>query len=279
MFTKKELFDLWDKHNFKPKKFLGQNFIIDKNIVSKLTDAMNISPNDIVLEIGPGFGQMTGAIYDKAKKVYVVEKDRLLAAILKDDAFKDDKKITVIEGDILKYDIPKECTKVVGNLPYYITTPIIEKVLLDSKALDMYFMVQKEYGARLIGKPGTKDYSSLTCFINYFCEVETIAAVTKDCFYPTPKVDSTFLRIKRLKIPRVKVSDEKLFFDIIHTCFQHRRKTVKASLSRFFDRVKKEDVQNILEEASIKPMARPEELAIEDFQRITNILGDGLRKG
>ncbi|MDD4202797.1 MAG: 16S rRNA (adenine(1518)-N(6)/adenine(1519)-N(6))-dimethyltransferase RsmA [Candidatus Omnitrophica bacterium] len=269
MYTKTQLLEIWGKHDFRAKKSFGQNFLVDKNLIDKLIRAIDIKKSDTVLEIGPGFGEMTEYLL-KAKKVVVVEKDRFLAKFLTTELFKNIQNIKIIEQDFLDFDLNGSYDKIIGNLPYYITTPIIEKLLFETECKQIFLMVQKEYADRLLALVGTKTYSSLTCFVNYYAKVEKISIVCKECFFPAPKVDSMFIKIERLKKPQFKVNDEKMFFNIIRKSFQHRRKTISSCLKKFVFEDNNIEIEKVLNRLGIDPNVRPEELSIQDFASLAD---------
>jgi 16S rRNA (adenine1518-N6/adenine1519-N6)-dimethyltransferase len=221
--------------HFKPKKSLGQNFLIDKNIQKKIISACLLSSADTVLEIGPGRGELTSLLVDKVKKIYAVELDNGLYSFLK-ERFKDQSNLRLANEDILKYNLKKKLIKeknikVIGNLPYYISTPIIEHLFqFRDKIQEMFFMVQKEFAYRIVASAGSKRYGSLSCFIQYYTEPKINFLVKKGSFLPQPKVDSAFISLRVRKRPKVEVEDENRLFKVIRTAFSQRRKTLKNSL-------------------------------------------------
>jgi 16S rRNA (adenine1518-N6/adenine1519-N6)-dimethyltransferase len=251
-----------------PKKYLGQNFLFDPSILHRIVEAAGIKHDDTVVEIGPGYGTLTKMIAEVAKKVIAIELDFDLYEKLKDE-LKDFKNIELIHGDALKYPYENlEPFKVVANIPYYITTPIIFRLLEARKNLgSMTLTIQKEVAQRIAAGPGTKDYGVLSIAVQYYCETELKFIIPKGAFRPVPKVDSAVIRIEILKEPRVKAVDEKLFFRLIKTAFSQRRKTLSNSLKPVA-----KDIKDILLEAGIVPGRRPETLTIEEFARLCNIL-------
>lgn len=257
-----------NKKGFSHKKSLGQNFLKDKRVLEKIVEACCLQSKETVFEIGPGQGVLTEMISPRVDKVIVVEKDRRLIPELKSKF--QGKNVEVIEGDFLETDLAmfNSPIKLVGNIPYYITTPIIEKVIQFRRSVtSANLMVQWEYGQRLKASPGTKAYGALTCFVNYYADIEVLFKIKRTCFQPAPKVDSCFLRIQFLSEPRVCVKNEKLFFELIRKAFQQRRKTLLNALASMME---KELLVQIFADVEIKSTVRGEELGLEDFARLAN---------
>lgn len=259
---------------FYPKKRFGQNFLIDKNIQNKIIDACCIKKADIVLEVGAGGGELTEAICPQAAKVYAIELDRALADVLK-QKFSGKKNVTVINQDILKLSLNKyfprfiRRLKVIGNIPYYISSPIIEYLFGYRKKIDsIYLTVQKEFGERILASPGTKDYGSFSLFVQYYAEAQKLFLIKKGCFRPSPKVDSCFLRLKIREKPPVKIKDEKLLFKIIRSAFGKRRKTLRNSLREI---ISQETLNKFFALSGKNINIRPEELTLGDFARLTRL--------
>lgn len=233
-------------------------------------ESCEFSPEDTVLEIGPGQGAMTQMIAPQVKSLTAVEKDRELAGKLTAD-FINPKNINIIQEDILKYSfesIPPN-TKLIGNLPYNISTPILEKILNHKqKFSSIFIMVQLEYGQRLIAKPHTKDYSSFTLFVNYHADIKMLFKINRTSFHPPPKVQSCFLKLTP-KHPPVPQTNEKLLFNIIRSAFQQRRKTIENSLSNIGSKTK---INSILKSLNIDHRLRAENLLLDDYMRITEKL-------
>lgn len=274
MLTKSELLTLWGEYNFRPVKRLGQNFLIDKNIKDKILRNVNLAKDDTVIEIGPGFGELTSGLADIAKEVFAVEKDRNIARILK-NALELPRNATVVEQDFLGMDIKRIAAgkKVViyGNLPYYITTPIIEKIISNSDSIKTaYLVIQKEVAERILATPGSKDIGRLSLYAQYYTEPIKMFKITKGAFYPAPKVDSTFLRLGIRRTPKTRVRDEALFFKIIKKAYAQRRKTILSALAG--DILTKDKLLKLLRNVKIDPRARAEELSLEDFTRLANSL-------
>lgn len=265
-----------EKYGFKLSKSLGQNFLTDKNIIDKIIDATEITEEDLVIEIGPGIGVLTAEAAQEAKKVIAVEIDRNLIPILQDTLGGFDN-VEIINEDVLKADlngiIEKEgCrkAKIIGNLPYYITTPIIMGLLEGHVNADsITIMMQKEVADRIKSGPGTKAYGALSVAVQYYCHVNTVAIVPKEVFYPAPKVDSAVLRLDIRKEKPVDLIDEKMFFRCIKAGFGQRRKTLSNSLMGVGD-VTKEEVKECLNAVGIEEKRRAETLSLDEFAAIAN---------
>jgi dimethyladenosine transferase len=267
----KEIIDLYD---FNFKKSLGQNFLIDKNFVDKIVDAADIKDQN-VLEIGPGIGTITYEMAKIAKKVVAIEIDQTLIPILKEN-LSEFENAKVIKQDILKTDLKGlvdnefngESFKVVSNLPYYITTPIIEMLITTGLPCDdMTIMVQKEVAERMVASESDKEYSSLSVFIKFYTEAKVIANLPKSVFIPQPKIDSTILNLK-LRIYDENVNQD-LLFKLIRAGFNKRRKTILNSMS---DVVEKDKLKEAFAKVDLKENLRAENLSIDDFINLTNEL-------
>lgn len=265
------------QHGFKTAKKYGQNFLIDENIIDKIINAVDIKEDDLVIEIGPGIGTLTAEIASQAGKVKAIEIDQKLIPILK-ETLKEFENIEVINADVLNTDISeiilkeKECAsaKVIGNLPYYITTPIIMKLLEEKLPIEsITIMVQKEVADRMKAIPGGKDYGALSVAVQYYCDVVPIAQVPKNVFIPKPNVDSTVIRLDIKKAPSVQVEDEKVFFKMVKAGFSQRRKTLLNALSHFLNQPK-EEIKEMLIQSDIDPTRRAETLSLQDFATLSN---------
>jgi len=270
--------NLFDKHNFRPNKKLGQIFLVDENILKKLIDYLNIKSSDYILEIGAGFGSLTKHLIRKAKRVFAVEKDKRLCNMIYEYLGECPDNLEIIHGDILKFNIKKiykiysEKIRVIGNLPYYITSPIISYLIENKDYMDsIQLTVQKEVADRILAKPSTKDYSFLTLLVQFHLEALKLFNISKSCFFPPPEVDSTVLRFEIPRVPKFKVYDKNLFFKIVDAGFSQRRKTfLNALTNKYILKKSKEELLNLLKSLGINPSERAEELAIEEFVRITN---------
>ncbi|MCX5710291.1 MAG: 16S rRNA (adenine(1518)-N(6)/adenine(1519)-N(6))-dimethyltransferase RsmA [Candidatus Omnitrophica bacterium] len=255
-----------------PKKRLGQNFLADKNIRNKIVAACGISSTDIILEIGSGKGEMTLTLAGKARKVYALELDNRLIPFL-EETFAGYKNIKLIHKDILKFDLNKgikeKRVKVIGNIPYYISSPIIAHIAKYRKKIDSAFLtVQKEFADRLVAKPGTKDYGSFSCFVQYYFEPQIEFIISRGCFNPAPKVDSAFIRFKVRGSPPVKVKNEERLFKVIRAAFNKRRKTLRNSLQGL---INKDALEAKLTESGLDLNVRPERLSLEEFAGLSNL--------
>ena len=248
-------------------KSLGQHFLTDHNIIQKIIGACRISKSDTVLEIGPGLGALTFALCAQANQVIAVEKDKRLCGKLKESPLSN---LEIMNQDILKFEFEalREKVKAVGNLPYNISSPIIEKLISNRDKLTSIFLtVQLEFGQRIIAEPGSEDYSALSCFVQYYTVPKILFKIKGTCFRPIPKVDSCFMQIElRTSLP-AKAKNEELLFKIIHAAFGQRRKMILNSLSSL---IEKEKLQTLLASLKINPQLRAENLGLSDFVRIAD---------
>ncbi|BDF31996.1 ribosomal RNA small subunit methyltransferase A [Lachnospiraceae bacterium] len=273
--------EILQRYDFSFQKKFGQNFLIDTHVLDKIILAAGITKDDMVLEIGPGIGTMTQYLAGAAGKVVAVEIDKNLIPILS-DTLKDYDNVTVINEDVLKLDIKKLAgeehagrpIKVVANLPYYITTPIIMGLFEhDVPVESITVMVQKEVADRMQTGPGSKDYGALSLAVQYYAEPYIVANVPPNCFMPRPKVGSAVIRLTRHEKPPVEVKDERLLFDIIRASFNQRRKTLANGLnnSGTLD-LPKEEIIKAIEKLGKGPGVRGESLTLEEFARLSNYL-------
>ena len=269
LYKPSKLSEILSKYGFRFTKSLGQNFLIDGNIVRKIADAAEISEDDNILEIGPGVGTMTEELALRAKKVLAVEIDEKLRDLHKETL--DIENVKVIYGDFLELDLEKiaeeefgdEGFKVVANLPYYVTTPIIEKLLLSKVNLvSITVMVQKEVAKRLAAQPGNKDYGSLSVFINYYTDCKYKFQVPSSVFMPKPNVDSA---VVNLKMKEREDLDTDFLFKIVRAAFTTRRKTLLNSFSNSRLPYSKDDIKRALELSGIDEGRRAETLSLEEF--------------
>lgn len=269
------------RHNFQLSKSLGQNFITDRSVIERIVEGSEVTENDLVIEIGPGIGVLTAEAAEVAAKVVAIEIDKKLIPILS-ETLGEYSNIRVINQDILKTDINAiieeerqagsftGSVKIMGNLPYYITTPIIMGILEGGVNADsITIMMQKEVADRIKSAPGGKIYGAISVAVQYYCEVEQIAAVPKEVFMPRPKVDSAVLRLKIRKDRPVELIDERCFFACIKSGFGQRRKTLLNSLTGV-NGLSKDAIKEVLAEASVEPNRRAETLSIEEFASIAN---------
>jgi 16S rRNA (adenine1518-N6/adenine1519-N6)-dimethyltransferase len=270
------------KYNFNFQKKYGQNFLIDTHILENIIEAADINKDDCVLEIGPGIGTMTQYLCENAREVVAVEIDKKLIPILENDTVSSYDNVTIINEDILKVDINKivqdknngNPIKVVANLPYYITTPIIMGLLENHVPLkSITIMVQKEVAMRMQEGPGSKDYGALSLAVQYYAKPEIMFVVPASCFMPRPNVDSAVIRLTRHEKPPVDVPDEKLMFDIIRASFNQRRKTLVNGLHNASGlNVTKEHVVNALHSMNLPETIRGEALTLSQFAELTRLL-------
>lgn len=270
---------IMNKYLITANKNLGQNFLIDENIILNAIEAAEINSNDLVIEIGPGLGTLTKYLLEKAGKVICIELDERMIDIL-NDRFKFYNNFNIIKEDVLKVDLKKliekekkeniKIVKVVANLPYYITTPIIMKLLEENLNIEsITVMVQKEVAKRLAAIPGEKETGAITYAVYYYSEVQEIKLVPNTAFIPAPEVESEVIKIKIREKPKVKVKDEKNFFKIIKLAFMQRRKTLVNALTNG-GIVKKDELLKILEELKIDTKIRGEALTIQNFADISD---------
>lgn len=273
--------EILQKYNYNFQKKFGQNFLIDEHVLDKIIRAAEITKDDYVLEIGPGIGTMTQYLACAAREVTAVEIDRALIPIL-EDTLKEYDNVSIINEDILKVDIAalaKEKNggrpiKVVANLPYYITTPIIMGLFESHVPLEsITVMVQKEVADRMQVGPGTKDYGALSLAVQYYAEPYIVANVPPNCFMPRPAVGSAVIRLTRHQKPPVEVMDEKLMFRLIRASFNQRRKTLANGLKNSGElNLSKEVITAAIEKLGKGSSVRGEALDLEEFARLTNII-------
>ena len=275
----KKTIEVLQKYDFVFQKKYGQNFLIDTHVLDKIINAAEITEEDFVLEIGPGIGTMTQYLASRAREVFAVEIDRALIPIL-EDTLSDFKNVTILNEDILKVDIRKlaeehnqgKPIKVVANLPYYITTPIImglfeEKVPVESITV----MVQKEVADRMQTGPGSKDYGALSLAVQYYASPYIVANVPPNCFMPRPKVGSAVIRLSRHEKPPVEVKDSSLMFRIIRASFNQRRKTLVNGLKNAGDLdFTKEQIEKAVSDCGFPAGVRGEALTLENFAALAN---------
>ena len=271
------------KHQFTFQKKFGQNFLIDTHVLDKIIRSAEISQDDMVLEIGPGIGTMTQYLCENAREVAAVEIDRNLIPILADtlSAYEN---VEVLNEDILKVDINRLAQeknqgrpiKVVANLPYYITTPIIMGLFESHVPVDsITIMVQKEVAERMQAGPGTKDYGALSLAVRYYARPEIVANVPPNCFIPRPKVGSAVIRLTRHRENPVQVRDESLMFRMIRASFNQRRKTLVNGLNNGAElNLEKQQIVNALGTMGLAPDIRGEALTLEQFAALSNLLGE-----
>ena len=270
------------KYNFNFQKKFGQNFLIDTRVLERIIESAEITKDDCVLEIGPGIGTMTQYLAEAAREVVAVEIDKNLIPILENDTLAEYDNVTIINDDILKVDINRivqeknngQPIKVVANLPYYITTPIIMGLFESHVPLkSITIMVQKEVADRMQVGPGTKDYGALSLAVQYYAKPEIVANVPPNCFIPRPNVGSAVIRLTRHEVPTVEVKDEAYMFALIRASFNQRRKTLLNGLTNAGNLgVNKEQITAALEQMGLPATIRGEALTLEQFGELSNIL-------
>lgn len=278
--------EVLQKYRFNFQKKFGQNFLIDTHVLDKIIDASGVTEDDFVLEIGPGIGTMTQYLCERAREVVAVEIDKNLIPILS-DTLKNYSNVTVINEDILKLDICKlaeeknqgKPIKVVANLPYYITTPIIMGLFESHVPIDsITIMVQKEVAERMQEGPGSKEYGALSLAVQYYAKPEIVANVPPNCFMPRPNVGSAVIRLTRHEKPPVEVEDEKLMFRIIRASFNQRRKTLANGLNNSPEiHLPKEVIQESIVSLGVPENIRGEALSLEQFAELSNEIGQRMK--
>jgi 16S rRNA (adenine1518-N6/adenine1519-N6)-dimethyltransferase len=272
------------RHGLRPKKRLGQNFLVDRNTLEKIAAAAELVLADRVLEIGPGLGALTRTLAERAGRVAAVEVDADLLPILTETLAGRDN-VEIVHADFLQLPLPSFLTqhlgdagiKVVANIPYYITSPIVEQLLAVAERLErVILLVQREVAERLTARPGTPEYGSFTLFVRYYAEVEVLGRVSRHVFLPPPTVDSAIVRLRLRPEPAVRVTRPERLFDVIHAAFQQRRKILLNALTGFAElHLTRSDAEAALEAAGIDPQRRGETLSLEEFARLADAVVAG----
>lgn len=269
--------ELVKKYNFKFSKSLGQNFLVDDSVLSDIVNGAEVNSEDFVIEIGPGVGTLTAQLLMKAKRVTAIELDNDLIPILKEELGSNEN-FDLIHKDALKVDFneligDEKSVKLVANLPYYVTTPIILKLLKDGYNFkSLTIMIQKEVAERIDAEPDCKEYGALSVLVQYYCNTSIIRRVPPTCFIPRPKVDSIVIKLDRLEEPRVKVKDVNLMFELVRAGFNMRRKTLwNAAKTLNVDKTKLEEA---FEKSGIDPKRRAETLTLEEFGLLSDYIFD-----
>lgn len=275
----KETMFILKKYNISANKSLGQNFLIDDEVIENIVNSANIGRNDLVIEIGPGLGTLTSKLLQKANRVIAIELDKRMITIL-NDRFSLYNNFELINQDVLKVNLRQiiddagneiENVKIVANLPYYITTPIIMKLLEDRLNIEsITVMIQKEVAKRLTASPGEKLSGAITYAVNYYCEPQEIITVPHSSFIPEPEVESEVIKLKLRKENPVKLEDEELFFKFIKVAFMQRRKTLINAISNS-GLMAKEQTQRLLKDVGLDEKVRGENLNMQDFANLTNV--------
>lgn len=275
----KKTIEILNKYHIVFQKKYGQNFLIDEHVIEKILKAAGISKDDTVLEIGPGIGTLTQYLCENAGKVIAVEIDRSLIPILENDTLAGYENIRIINDDVMKLDLKAlidsenggKPVKVVANLPYYITTPIVMALLEKKLPVEsITVMVQKEVAARMQARPGSSDYGALSLAVQYYSEPYIAANVPVNCFMPRPKVDSAVIRMKLYDEPPVRVDDEKFLFALIRASFNQRRKTLLNGICNYSElSITKEKAAEAIARAGLSPDVRGETLSLEQFAKLS----------
>ncbi|MBZ9606278.1 16S rRNA (adenine(1518)-N(6)/adenine(1519)-N(6))-dimethyltransferase RsmA [Clostridium estertheticum] len=264
------------KYEFRFKKGLGQNFLIDDSVLDDVVEGAEVNEEDFIIEIGPGFGTLTRALLRRAKRVCAIELDEKLLPILQDE-LKEFDNFELIHNDALKVDFnelikDEKSVKLVANLPYYLTTPIIVNLLTGGYNFkSLTIMIQKEVAQRIDSEPNCKAYGAFSILVQYYCDTKILRLVPPSAFLPQPKVESMVIRLDRLKEPKVKVKDEELFFSIVRKSFNMRRKILWNSVKDIG--IPKEDLLKCFERASIDPKRRGETLSLQEFATLSDEIG------
>ena len=284
--TLKKMWEYLRKYKISPHKKLGQNFLIDNNIKTIIVNALNLEREEAIFEIGTGLGGLTLPLIPLAKHVFSIERDTRFKPILDDILSPYNDKVTVIYENVLTFDLAQflkqkkeegfHIEKLIGNLPYSISFPLLKKIIEMRNLLKVaVIVVQKEVADKMLAKPGSKEYGLLSVLFSYYTRTEKIRLIKPDVFFPKPKIESMITRIHFLEEPKIKVIDEKLFFDIVHAIFQYRRKSLRNALKSYFGTcLPASSLEEVLEEAGINPDQRGEALPLEEFPRLTKVLKD-----
>lgn len=272
---------LLKKYNIRANKNLGQNFLINEDVVDKIINSAKIEKDDLIIEIGPGLGTLTSKLLEYAGKVIAVELDERMVKIL-EERFKFYHNFELINNDILKINLNElilnelnkfKKVKVVANLPYYITTPIIMKLLEDRLNIEsITVMVQKEVAERITAKPGDKLSGAITYSVNYYAETKKITLVNRDSFIPSPEVDSEVIQLQIRKVPPVQIENKEMFFKLIKVSFMQRRKTLLNSITNSGLFKSKDKLKNIFAEMNLTDNVRGETLSMEQFAELSNLI-------
>ena len=276
----KQIKQIYREHGFRAKKRLGQNFLVDKNVKNNILDALPLGGDRAVVEVGSGFGMMSFDLASRCGKLFAVEKDPDICEIMS-PLFRERGNITLIRDDILQVDLCGLAERggniiVFGNIPYYISTPVIAKVIEQRECIDSsYIVIQEEVASRIVSPPGSKEYGSISCFAQFYTRPKKLFRIKKSSFYPKPRVESCLLALEMLREPSVRVRDEKLMFSLIRRAFSQRRKKIINPLSGAgFMSMEKGRWKEILEACGIDPSSRAENLSLSDYARLADAVGE-----
>lgn len=278
MLTKTQISELSKTHDFYLKKRLGQNFLIDRNVRDKVIRKIGLEKNDAVLEIGPGLGALTEALAERCGYVVSVEKDKKIYGLSREILSKY-KNLKIIHGDFLKYDIASlrfKKIKIVGALPYYITSPIIQRIIhFRDRIPSVFIIVQKEVAHRIAATSRDDNYGSFSLFVQYYSDIEILMDINRNSFFPKPDVDSTLIKLKILSSPHIVVKDEEILFKVIRGAFGQRRKTLLSALShKRLLGLEKDEISRVLEALGIEIKIRAELLTLAQFAQIADAIVD-----
>lgn len=278
MLTKTQISELSKTHDFYLKKRLGQNFLIDRNVRDKVIRKIGLEKNDAVLEIGPGLGALTEALAERCGYVVSVEKDKKIYGLSREILSKY-KNLKIIHGDFLKYDIASlrfKKIKIVGALPYYITSPIIQRIIhFRDRIPSVFIIVQKEVAHRIAATSRDDNYGSFSLFVQYYSDIEILMDINRNSFFPKPDVDSTLIKLKILLSPHIVVKDEEILFKVIRGAFGQRRKTLLSALShKRLLGLEKDEISRVLEALGIEIKIRAELLTLAQFAQIADAIVD-----
>lgn len=269
--------ELVKKYNFKFSKSLGQNFLVDDSVLNDIVSGAEVNDEDFIIEIGPGVGTLTAQLLMKAKKVTSIELDNDLIPILEQE-LGENKNFSLVHKDALKVDFneligDENSVKLVANLPYYVTTPIIVKLLKDGYNFkSLTIMIQKEVAERINAEPNCKEYGALSVLVQYYCNTSIIRRVAPTCFIPRPKVESIVIKLDRLDTPRVRAKDIKLMFELVRAGFNMRRKTLWNAAKTL--KLSKEKLEVAFEKSGVDPKRRAETLTLEEFALLSDCIYD-----
>ena len=269
--------ELVKKYNFKFTKSLGQNFLVDDSVLNDIVDGAEVNNEDFIIEIGPGVGTLTAQLLMKAKRVTAIELDSSLIPILEKE-LGDSENFSLIHKDALKVDFneligDEKSVKLVANLPYYVTTPIILKLLKDGyKFKSLTIMIQKEVAERINAEPDCKEYGALSVLVQYYCDTSIVRSVAPASFIPRPKVESIVIKLDRLDKPRVETKDVKLMFELVRAGFNMRRKTLWNATKTL--KVNKEKLEEAFKKSGIDPKRRAETLSVQEFATLADCIYD-----
>ncbi len=276
----RQLKQLWKEHGFRPNKRLGQNFLIDKNVRDNILRALSLDESGTVVEIGSGFGVMSFALAERCGKLFAVEKDSRICEIM-GPYFRGAENLKLVHADILEVDIcglakQGERITVFGNIPYYISTPVIERMIEQRRCVgSVHIVIQEELADRIVSPPGSRVYGSVSCYIQFYTRPKKLFRIKKNSFYPRPKVDSCLLSLEMLPEPSVRVKDEALMFKIIRKAFSQRRKKIINPLSdRTFTSINRTGWEELLNRCRIDPANRAENLSLSDYARLADAVGE-----